>query len=403
MPRSSKSTVTSGCQPQGCPEDLPADLRYVDDSGPGWSRRLWRGKFAYFDTDGRRITDALQIARINSLAIPPAYRDVWICPDPRGHLQATGRDARGRKQYRYHARWREARDATKFERMLAFSAALPKIRSRVARDLNLPGMQRNKILATALRLLDVTLIRVGNEDYARENRSYGLTTLRNRHVQVRGAEVRFRFRGKSGVEHDVKVSDRRVATILKRCLELPGQELFQYVDDAGQRHVVGSSDVNDYLRSIAGEGFTAKDYRTWAGTVFAMSALREPIEASGKQRVVEVVKQVAQRLGNTPAVCRRCYIHPAVLDAYEEGALAALRHPSRARGLRRDEAVLAAFLRRILTQARRERRAARPPLQVPVRQGGAPQRRTAKRAPAGAAKRPLKSRRRVPPTRPAVG
>ncbi|SDV47648.1 DNA topoisomerase IB [Chitinasiproducens palmae] len=353
----------------GCPEDVPAGLRYVSDASPGISRRRERDAFVYRTASGERIDDPGVIARINALAIPPAYEDVWICPNPRGHLQATGRDARGRKQYRYHARWREARDENKFERMLAFGGVLPRLRARVARDLRRRGMPREKVLATVVRLLDTTLIRIGNEDYARENQSYGLTTLRNRHVEVRGATMRFHFRGKSGVEHDVTLADRRLAAIVRRCMDLPGQELFQYIDADGTRRAVDSSDINAYLREITGGEFTAKDFRTWAGSVHAMAALRALPEETGetltamRRSVADVVKTVARRLGNTPAVCRRCYVHPAVFEAYEAGALAALQVPAettRRRGLRNDEAMLAAFLKQWLKQqARESRRAAR--------------------------------------------
>jgi DNA topoisomerase-1 len=294
-------------------------LRYVSDQAPGWTR-VRRGKsFAYLDTDGRRITDAATLARIAALAIPPAYRDVWICPLANGHLQATGRDARGRKQYRYHPRWRAVRDGAKFDRMLAFGRALPRIRRRVNRDLGLPGMPREKVLATVVRLLDATLIRVGNEEYARENGSFGLTTLRNRHVDVKGATLRFEFRGKSGIRHSVTMEDPRIARIVRQCLEIPGQELFQYLDDDGTRHAVDSADVNEWLRTAAGGEFTAKDFRTWHATVLALGLLvgRDCASARrAKQSVVEVLKNVAGRLGNTPAVCRKSYVHPELLERF---------------------------------------------------------------------------------------
>ncbi|KND55053.1 DNA topoisomerase IB (poxvirus type) [Candidatus Paraburkholderia kirkii] len=258
---------------QGCPANLPTGLRYVDDSRRGYTREWIDGAFAYFNIQGKRIDDDAKIRRIDALAIPPAYTGVWICPDPRGHLQATGRDARGRKQYRYHPQWRETRDASKYERLIAFGAVLPKLRTRVARDLSLEGMPRNKVLATVVRLLDTTLIRVGSEEYARENRSYGLTTLRKRHLKVSTGMLRFRFRGKSGIEHDVAVSDARVACIVRRCMDLPEQDLFQYLDADGTRRSVSSSDINEYLHDITDVDFTAKDYRTWAGSVFALAAL----------------------------------------------------------------------------------------------------------------------------------
>jgi DNA topoisomerase-1 len=276
------------------------------------------------------VRDEDTLARIKSLAIPPAWTDVWICAQPNGHVQATGRDARGRKQYRYHPRWRAVRDEVKYERMIAFGKALPQIRRKVDEDLRLPGLPREKVLATIVYLLQVTMMRVGNEEYARENKSFGLTTLRNRHVRVDGSDVEFRFRGKSGVYHSVKVHDRRLARIIQRSREIPGQELFQYIDDEGGQHSVDSSDVNDYLRTISGEDYTAKDFRTWAGTVLAAMALQEfekfDSEAQAKKNVVRAIESVAKKLGNTPSVCRKCYVHPAVLDAYLDGAeIAGLR------------------------------------------------------------------------------
>ncbi|SAK92463.1 DNA topoisomerase [Caballeronia hypogeia] len=353
---------------QGCPEDLPPGLRYMDDSRRGYTREWIDGAFAYFNTQGKRIDDDAEVRRINALAIPPAYTDVWICPDSRGHLQATGRDARGRKQYRYHPQWRETRDASKYERMLAFSAVLPKLRARVARDLSLEDMPRNKVLATVVRLLDTTLIRVGSEEYARENRSYGLTTLRKRHLSVSAGRLRFRFRGKSGIEHDVAVSDARVVRIVKRCMDLPGQDLFQYLDADGARHAVTSSDINDYLHEITGADFTAKDYRTWAGSVFALAALRRlkwETVSEARKHVVGTIKEVSQLLRNTPAVCRKCYVHPAVVEAFEAGELAETMPASRRRGLRTDEAALAVFLekdtrRRTREAARKSRKGADP-------------------------------------------
>lgn len=304
-----------------------AGLRYVSDRRPGIRRERERegDAFRYVGPDGEPIHDATTLDRIKSLAIPPAWTDVWICPSPNGHLQATGRDAKGRKQYRYHKRWREVRDDAKYERMVAFGDALPSIRERVEHDLALPGLQRAKVLAAVVRLLETTLIRVGNEEYRRENKSYGLTTLRTRHVRVEGASLRFHFRGKSGKEHTVTIKDRRLARIVRRCQELPGQELFQYVDDDGQRHSVESSDVNDYLSEITGQDFTAKDFRTWAGTLLAARALQElegfDSEAQAKRNVVRAIESVAQRLGNTPTICRACYVHPAIIDAYVDGSL----------------------------------------------------------------------------------
>ncbi|MCP3718307.1 DNA topoisomerase IB [Paraburkholderia sp. CNPSo 3281] len=327
---------------------MPSGLRYVDDSRRGYTRKRIGGTFVYFDTHGERIEDDAENRRINALAVPPAYTDVWICPDARGHLQATGRDARGRKQYRYHPRWRETRDATKYERMQAFGVVLPRLRARMARDIALDGMPRNKVLATIVRLLDTTLIRVGGEEYARENRSYGLTTLRKRHLKVSSNGLRFRFRGKSGIEHDVAVSDARVTRIVRRCMELPGQELFQYLDADGTRHSVNSSDINDYLHEVTGADFTAKDYRTWAGSVFAFAALRKlewETVAQARKHVVGTIKQISQLLRNTPAVCRKCYVHPAVIEAFETGELAWEVPAARPRGLKADEAALVVFLK----------------------------------------------------------
>lgn len=330
--------------------ELPDDLHYVDDSAPGITRRKLRGKFAYFDSQKQRITDPTVIARINALVIPPAYTDVWICPDPCGHLQATGHDARGRKQYRYHARWREIRDLDKYSRMIEFGQSLPKIRKQLEIQLSTPGFNRDKVMATVISLLDSTLIRVGNTQYARDNKSYGLTTLRNRHVAVKGDAIRFHFRGKSGVEHEVTVSDRRLARVIKRCMELPGQNLFQYLDEKGERHTVSSSDVNSYLQALSGSDFTAKDYRTWAGSALALSLLRElhwQPEPDAKKHIVQMVKDVARQLGNTPAVCRKCYIHPAVLEHFVAGELAKLPKPRQRKGLRLEEVALTTFLEQL--------------------------------------------------------
>jgi DNA topoisomerase-1 len=300
-----------------------AGLRYVSDAMPGIGRRRAGRGFSYTGVDGKRLTDKRVLARIKSLAIPPAWTDVWICPIARGHLQATGRDARGRKQYRYHPRWRAVRDEVKYERMIAFGQALPRIRQRVEEDLALPGLPRQRVLAAVVRLLEKTGVRVGNEEYARENRSFGLTTLRNHHADVGSRRIRFRFRGKGGKEHEVELSDRRLARIVSRCQDLPGQALFTYLDDDGQPRTVDSADVNDYLREISGEEFTAKDFRTWSGTVLAAWALAElqefDSEAQAKKNVVRAVEAVAERLGNTPAVSRASYVHPSVIDAYLDG------------------------------------------------------------------------------------
>ncbi|MCU1225771.1 MAG: topoisomerase [Edaphobacter sp.] len=302
-----------------------AGLRYVSDTRPGIQRKRSGKGFRYVDVDGRPVRDSETLGRIKSLVIPPAWTGVWICPNPKGHLQATGRDAKGRKQSRYHPRWREVRDETKYERMMIFGAALPAIRERVEEDLALPGLPRPKVLATIVRLMETTLIRVGNEEYARQNQSYGLTTMRNKHVDVDGSTVTFNFQGKSGVKHSVDIRDRRIARIVQRCQDIPGYELFQYVDKDGRHHSVDSADVNEYLREISSQDFTAKDFRTWAGTVLACRMLREfetfDSETQAKRNVVQAIRQVAGRLGNTPSVCRKCYVHPAVLDCYMGGVL----------------------------------------------------------------------------------
>ena len=299
-------------------------LLFTSDRDPG-IRRTRRGRgFLYFHPDGKRIGDGAQLGRIRSLAIPPAYRDVWICLSPRGHLQATGHDARGRKQYRYHARWRSHRDAQKFDHILEFGRALTRIRRRVAQDLRKTGLPRERILATIVKLLDTTLVRVGNEEYARANGSFGLTTLRNRHVIVSGATLHFEFRGKSGIFHRVTVNDPALARIVRRCVDIPGQELFQWIDADGGRHRLDSNDVNEYLRAASGGPFTAKDFRTWYATVAALATLRKlPVgnKTAVQRQVKKVIAAVAARLGNTPAICRKCYIHPEVLLAYSAGRL----------------------------------------------------------------------------------
>jgi DNA topoisomerase-1 len=312
--------------PEAVQDAKEAGLRYVTDETPGIARRKTRTGFRYVGPDGEPVRDPKQLERIKKLAIPPAWTDVWICPSPRGHLQATGRDAKGRKQYRYHEKWREVRDENKFEHMLAFSQALPKIRERVDQDLGLRGLPREKVLAAVVRLLEETLIRVGNEEYAQANKSFGLTTMRDRHVKIEGSEVRFSFRGKSGQRHKVELHDRRLAKIVQRCRDLPGQELFQYLDDAGEHQTIDSADVNAYLHEITGEHFTAKDFRTWAGAVLCACELRgiEHVssETEAKHYIVEAVKHVAERLGNTPAVCRKAYIHPAIFESFLSGHLA---------------------------------------------------------------------------------
>ena len=343
-----------------------AGLRYVTDDGPGIRRRRAGKGWTYIGVDGKRIADRDRIGWFNRLAIPPAWTEVWICPIRRGHLQATGRDARGRKQYRYHPRWRGVRDEAKYGRLVEFARALPRIRRRTDRDLRRRGLPREKVLALVVRLLEETLIRVGNDEYARENRSFGLSTLRNRHVSVRGESIRFSFRGKSGKEHEIGMRDRRLARLVKRCQEIPGQELFQYYDADGSRVDVTSGDVNDYLREISGDEFTAKDFRTWAGTVAATMALQEYLEiddqAERKKAVVSAIETVAERLGNTPSVCRACYVHPEVIDRYLDGTIVdALSR--RARGVGRGAHALSAEEAAVLglLQARlaRERRALR--------------------------------------------
>ncbi len=322
----SDPTPAALADPDGAARTAARDarLRYATDARPGFTRRRSGRGFRYRDSEGATIRDRAELRRIRALAIPPAWTDVWICTWPNGHLQATGRDARGRKQYRYHPRWLARRGTDKFERMIGFAEALPAIRARCEADLRRPGLPREKVLAVVVRLLERTLIRVGNDEYARSNRSFGLTTLRDRHAHVDGGSVRFRFRGKSGKVHEVGLRDRRLAGVVRRCQELPGQELFQYVDEDGDVRDVTSDDVNDYLRE-AGGPFTAKDFRTWAGTVLAYRALRalQPSddEPGARRAVVEAVRLTADRLGNTPAVARGSYVHPAVLEAYLDGAL----------------------------------------------------------------------------------
>ncbi|ESQ77881.1 DNA topoisomerase IB [Asticcacaulis sp. YBE204] len=336
-----------------------AGLRYVSDRKPGFTRRRSGKKFVYFDTKGERITDAKVIARINKLAIPPAYKDVWICPYANGHIQATGKDARGRKQYRYHADWRATRDATKFDHILRFGEKLPDIRAKVHEHLSLRTPCREKVLATVVALLEKTLIRVGNDEYARTNGSYGLTTLRDEHVDVSGQTVRFCFKGKSGKMWNLKLSDRRIANAIRRCQDLGGQELFAWVDDAGQVRDVTSSDVNAYLREISGEAFTAKDFRTFTGTVLAALALQAfegfESDAQAKRNLKAAIDEVSKRLGNTPAVCRKGYIHPEVINAYLEGSLTQQivgeidAHLSDAASLTPDEVMVLAFLKKRLS------------------------------------------------------
>jgi DNA topoisomerase-1 len=300
-----------------------AGLQYVSDDRPGYTRKGHNGEFKYLDTQGKPIRDEQRLLRMKRLAIPPAWTDVWICPSPSGHLQATGRDARRRKQYRYHERWRELRDENKFGRLADFAKVLPKIRRRITHDMKLPGLPREKVLATVVRLLERTFIRIGNPEYARDNKSFGLTTMQDRHVTVKGARLRFRFRGKSGRQHEVDVTDRRIAKIVSKCQDLPGQDLFQYVDDEGEVRNVTSQDVNDYLREITNENFSAKDFRTWAGTVLAAIGLNVQGEFETKKQaktnIKTAISAVAELLGNTPAICRKCYVHPAVIETYLSG------------------------------------------------------------------------------------
>jgi DNA topoisomerase-1 len=338
-----------------------AGLRYRTDTTPGITRRRSGKGWSYRKSDGTLVRDLPTLRRIKALALPPAWRDVWISPDAQSHLQATGRDAKGRKQYRYHAKWREARDEAKYDRMLAFGEALPRIRARVEEDLNRPGLPREKVLAIVVRLLETTLIRVGNEEYARENGHYGLTTLRDEHLAVRGGKITFHFTGKAGVEHAVSVKDSKIAKLLRKLQHLPGQELFQYVDDDGERHSVGSADVNAYLHEITGEHFTAKDFRTWSGTVLAALALIEfeafDSETQAKKNIVRAIETVAERLGNTPTICRQCYVHPEVIASYLDGTMRdALRVQVEAEltenlhTLRPEEAAVLAFLRERLAR-----------------------------------------------------
>ena len=342
-----------------------AGLRYVSDWKPGITRKRNGKGFSYLTADGTPVRDADTLARIRSLAIPPAWQNVWICPSAEGHIQATGYDARRRKQYRYHPRWREVRDQEKYGRIIAFAQALPRIRRRVNRHLKCAGLPREKVLAVVVRLLEATLIRVGNDEYAKSNHSFGLTTMRDEHAQIDGSTIFFDFRGKSGREHEIDLTDRRLARIVAQCQELPGQELFQFVNEQGEVRDVGSQDVNEYLREISGEDFTAKDFRTWAGTVLAAKVLQEfkefDSQAAAKRNVVRAIEHVAGRLGNTKAVCRKCYIHPAVIDAYLEKSLIETVREETERELREElkslppeEAAVLALLRKRMQRELRE-------------------------------------------------
>ncbi len=302
-----------------------AGLRYVCDDTPGIERKQTGKGFSYIGVDGKPIRDPEELNRFKALVIPPAWTKVWICPLPNGHLQATGRDEKGRKQYRYHPDWQRIRSQTKFNRTIAFGSTLPLIREKTEEHLNLRKLSREKVLATVARLLETTCIRVGNVEYAKENSSFGLTTMRNRHVEISGSKVRFQFRGKSGVQHELELNDRRIARIVKQCRDLPGYELFEYFDENGDRQTISSDDVNAYLKEITGEEFTAKDFRTWAGTVAAAQTLTElgefTSQTQAKKNITEAIKQAAKQLGNRPATCRKYYVHPAIIDAYMDGSL----------------------------------------------------------------------------------
>jgi DNA topoisomerase-1 len=338
-------------------------LRYVTDSMPGIQREGAPKHPRYRYPTGDVVRDGEVLGRIKGLVIPPAWRDVWICPDPRGHLQATGRDARNRKQHRYHRSWREVRDDTKYARMIQFGKTLPKIREHLARDLRKSQLCREKVLATIVRLLEVSLIRVGNDEYAKTNDSFGLTTMRDRHVDISGSKLRFSFRGKSGVWHEVDIRDQRLAKIVKRCQELPGQELFQYLNEKGKRQSVDSTDVNNYLREISGQEFTAKDFRTWAGTVLGALALREfgkfDSKAQAKKNLTTAIESVAKKLGNTPTVCKKCYVHPEIINSYLDGTLPRTLGERAGRGLKKPQGKLrpeeAAVLSLLQQRLRRSR------------------------------------------------
>jgi DNA topoisomerase-1 len=334
-------------------------LRYVSDASPGYRRKRTGTSFSYHDKDGKRITDKAVISRIKSIGIPPAYEFVWICPSPNGHIQATGLDARGRKQYRYHPKWRELREQNKYEHVMQFAAALPALRARVASDMKLDGLPRDKVLATIVSLLEKTLIRVGNVEYAEKNKSYGLTTMRRKHVEIGRGVLRFDFTGKSGKQWKLQVEDKRIAAIVKRCAEIPGHELFKYLDDDGTSRTVDSGDVNFYIKDVTGQDFSAKDFRTWAGTVLAALALSEfkkyDNQAEAKRNVVAAIEKVAKQLGNTPAICRKSYVHPEILNAYMSGDLVKMIDAKIARKFKQqyakltaDEVMVLAFLHKRL-------------------------------------------------------
>lgn len=321
----SRSSLTAEINPEPHISAKAVGLRYVSDQSAGITRTKSGKDLVYRNPGGKTVRDPATLGRIKSLAIPPAWTEVWICPDENGHLQATGRDARGRKQYRYHHRWREVRDETKFTRMIAFAKALPHMRKQVEKHLKQPGLSRHRVLATVVRLLEVSLIRVGNDEYAKDNNSYGLTTMRDHHAKVNGSKVQFSFRGKSSKKHTIDIHDALLAKIVKKCQDLPGQEIFQYIDSDGKRQDVKSDDVNSYIREISGQDFTAKDFRTWAGTVLAAMALQEfekfDTQTQARKNVVRAIESVAEKLGNTPAVCKKCYVHPAIFTSYIDGKL----------------------------------------------------------------------------------
>ncbi|MGV3774681.1 MAG: DNA topoisomerase IB [Verrucomicrobiales bacterium] len=337
-----------------------AGLLYICDNKPGIRRIGSPKQFSYLDSKGNQIKEEEALLRIRKLAIPPAWTDVWICSKPNGHLQATGKDARGRKQYRYHPSWREVRDQNKYNRMIQFASALPSIRKVVNRDLKAKKLSREKVLATVIKILETGLIRVGNEEYVKQNHSFGLTTMQDRHVKVKGSTIQFQFKGKSGKFHNIDIEDRYLARIVKQCQDLPGQDLFQYIDESGKRRDVTSTDVNEYLRAITKGDFTAKDFRTWGGTVLAAMALKEmekvDSKTQAKKNVMRAIESVAQKLGNTPSICRKCYIHPVVIESYLEGTMIDTFKKRADQGLRSglhqlgpEEAAVLAFLQQRLT------------------------------------------------------
>jgi len=383
--RAARAEAISEASAEAAQIAVAAGLVYVSDSDPGIGRQRHDDGFAYVKPDGRPLRDETEIARIARLAIPPAYEDVWICTNPRGHLQATGRDARWRKQYRYHPEWREVRDGLKFERMVEFGAALPRLRARLRRDLALPGLPREKVLAVVVSLLDATRVRIGNAEYARDNNSFGLTTLRNRHVQfVRDGRVLFHFRGKGGADHEIAIDDKHLAHLVRKCHQLPGQKLFQYIDESGERRPIDSGQVNAYLKDAMGADFTAKDFRTWGATLRAialMAATKLPDKAGERELnacVVAAVKQVAIELRNTPAVCRKSYVNPLVFSAWRSGALHRAI-PDDSGGPRKAERLALAFLRSQTRAAKKAASRQRVPLEKTLRDSISRRRRVGQR------------------------